>query len=151
VITLNYRKIVYIVFGAVPAGFFLFFSYAIAVGSINALVNGAPEEWSSYGIPTVMASWGACAGYIVGVSTIMSLPLSGLSMTQKVLLIALITSGIGSMIWLFIEFGLDDIGDPQYFKWMATSVFIVSILLIAELWYSPNKSLNTDASDAGAG
>ena len=149
-IAVTKRKVIYFAFGAIPAGFFFIGSGLLAAASFDALFSGRPEEWGSYGFFTVFTFWGACIGYITGVSTIINLPYPSLQTAQKIQM-ALIATGAVSMIWLYKEFGLVNFGDSRYMRLLMISPLIVSVLLIVELWNSPNKSLNADAGDAGAG
>lgn len=137
-IPLTKRKAIYIIFGAIPAGLFFIGSALLATASLDALVSGQLEEWGGYGISTIFAFWGACIGYIVGIWVIINLPYPSLQIAQRIQMV-LIATGAVSLIWLYKEFGLDSLG--VYLRLMMSSPVIVSILLIIELWNSPNKAL----------
>ena len=149
-IAVTKRKVLYIAFGAIPAGLFFLGSCLLAAASFGALFSGRSEEWGGYGIFTVFSFFGACIGYITGVLTIINLPYPSFQNAQKTQM-TLIAIGVVSMIWIYKEFELDTFGDSLYMMLLMISPLIVSALLMVELWNSPNKSLNTDASDAGAG
>ena len=145
---LFYRKMAYWILGAVPAGYFFLWSIMFGVA---ALFNVGNEDLDWDLGKVFFLTWVANFSYVAGIYTLVRIPNIFCNKT-KWLLSVFIFAGIAALIFLARDLGIIGYWSDSFFTPIIILVVsLVSILLVAELWLSPNKSLNTDASDAGAG